>query len=922
MKKVFVTIACFALGGMRSEARTEEWTQFRGRDFMRTSVENIAPQWDSEGIAWKTPLPGRGASSPVVFKDRIYLTAFTGYAIDGREPGDPSKLVRHLLCFDVNTGEQLWQKSAPDSSAKDPFSTWGTAKAGYASSTAAVDESGVYVLFGATGVLAFSHDGEERWRTFCGDEIHEYPAGTSPILYDDLVIVNASYECGDLIALKKHDGTEAWRQKGVTQSWNTPVVYRSLSGEDELAVSALGEIRALDPKSGTQRWSCAGIDEYVCPSLTVEDGILYAIGGRKGTAIAVRSGGRGDVTESHRLWTIGKGSNVSSPVYHDGHLYWAKDKSGIVYCVNARTGEVVYEHRLQPSAKEIYATPLLADGRLYYVSRENGIFVVAAKPDFALLAHTRLEGDESPFAASPVPLAGGAVLLRSDRFLYRMKPASTAFSTHSGAVGRQAAPAFEPTWESLQQYQCPDWFRDAKFGIYAHWGPYCVPAYPTTTDWYSHHMYQPGHPIHKYHVETYGPVTEFGYKELVPLFTAPQFDADEWADLYKESGARFAGPVAEHSDGFALWDSDLTQWDSVDKGPKRDVVGELQKAIRSRGLKFITSFHHHWKWGWYATPVEGADCLDPQYEDLYGPRLPQTAWGTKDENGRLDYMDLTPLPDKAFNDQWLGKIKEVVDNYHPDLIWFDNRMHIIDDTHRLDMTAHYYNQAAGRRQEVVLTYKNKDIADGVGVIDLERSRMPDIYPDPWLTDTSIARNSWSYCPRLDYYSAERLIHDLIDIVSKNGCMLLNIAPHPDGSIPEPQKQRLRAMGAWLHANGEAIYGTRPWKVFGEGPTQMPKGHLSDLRFDGFSAADIRFTQAKDGSALYAFLFGLPDDGSLLIRSLTPGRGAVKSVGFLATQTPIDWQQTSAGLQLRLSAKSTMQPAIVLRITGDGLTVSR
>jgi outer membrane protein assembly factor BamB len=236
------------------------------------------------------------------------------------------------------------------------------------------------------------------------------------------VIVNASYECGDLIALRKQDGTEAWRQKGVTQSWNTPVVYWSLNGQNELAISALGEIRAFDPKTGTQRWSCAGIDEYVCPSLTVRDGILYAIGGRKGTAIAVRSGGRGDVTESHCLWTIGKGSDVSSPVYHNDHLYWAKDKSGIIYCVDALTGKVVYEHRLQPSAKEIYATLLLADGRLYYVSRENGIFVVAATPDFALLAHTRLDGDDSLFAASPVPLAGGAVLLRSDRFLYRMKP--------------------------------------------------------------------------------------------------------------------------------------------------------------------------------------------------------------------------------------------------------------------------------------------------------------------------------------------------------------------------------------------------------------------------------------------------------------------------------------------------------------------
>jgi outer membrane protein assembly factor BamB len=404
-------------------ARSEEWTQFRGSDFGRTSEPNIAETWSSEYVAWKTRLPGRGASSPVVFGDRIYLTAFTGYAIDKRNPGDPSQLVRHLLCLDVNTGKVLWQRSVADASDKDPFTTWGTAKAGYASSSATVDASGVYVLFGATGVLAFGHDGEERWRTFCGNDTHEYPAGTSPILYKDLVIVNASYECGALIALRKSDGTEVWRQEGITKSWNTPVIYRSLSGDDELAVSAIGEIRALDPATGRRRWSCAGIDEYVCPSLVVEDGIVYALGGRKGTAIAVRSGGNGDVTESHKLWKIDKGSNVSSPVYHDGYLYWAKDKGSIVYCVHAETGELVYEQRLRPSSEEIYATPLLANGRLYYVSRENGIFVVAATPEFKLLTRTKLKGDDSLFAASPVPLSGGAVLIRSDSFLYRLKPA-------------------------------------------------------------------------------------------------------------------------------------------------------------------------------------------------------------------------------------------------------------------------------------------------------------------------------------------------------------------------------------------------------------------------------------------------------------------------------------------------------------------
>lgn len=423
MSKSSLFVAIFAIGSLISLAEGEEWTQFRGPDFGRTSETNIAEKWKPEGIDWKAPLPGRGASSPVVYGDRIYLSAFTGYAVDAKEPGDPAQLVRHMLCFDANTGEQLWQESYADASEKDVFSSWGTAKAGYASGTAAVDESGVYVLFGATGVIAFTHDGQEKWRTFCGDDILDYPAGTSPILYEDLIIVNASYECGDLIALNKANGSEAWRHEGVEEAWNTPVVYHSLSGETELAISTKGEIRALDPQTGKTRWTCAGIEDYVCPSLLVQDGILFSIGGRQRAAIAVRSGGSGDVTESHLLWKINKGANVSSPVYHDGYLYWAHDKGGILYCVDAETGELAYEERLRPSPKEIYATPLLADGRLYYVSRENGIFVVAATPEFKLLSHTTIEGDDSFFAASPVPLPGGSILLRSDRFLYRLKPA-------------------------------------------------------------------------------------------------------------------------------------------------------------------------------------------------------------------------------------------------------------------------------------------------------------------------------------------------------------------------------------------------------------------------------------------------------------------------------------------------------------------
>ena len=422
-KPLFVPIL-IAIFGMWFESRADDWTQFRGPDFGRTSEKRIAETWDTDKVIWKSSLPGRGASSPVVFDGRIYLTAFTGYAMDAKDPGQPDQLVRHLICLELATGNELWKQSIADDSEKDVFSTWGTAKAGYASSSAAVDSTGVYVLFGATGVVAFSHQGDELWRTFCGDDIHSYPAGTSPIIYEDLLIVNASYECGDLIALRKSDGSEVWRQKGVDEAWNTPVVYQSLNGQDELAISAIDEIRAFDPKTGQSRWDCVGIDEYICPSLTVEHGILYAIGGKKGAAMAVRSGGEGDVTDTHLLWEISKGANVSSPVYHEGHLYWAKDKGGILYCVNAETGELNYEERLRPNAKEIYATPLLANGRLYYVSRENGIYVVAASPEFKLLSHTKVADDESPISASPVPLPDGSVLLRSDRFLYRLNPAT------------------------------------------------------------------------------------------------------------------------------------------------------------------------------------------------------------------------------------------------------------------------------------------------------------------------------------------------------------------------------------------------------------------------------------------------------------------------------------------------------------------
>lgn len=413
---------CLGLAFSCSLAAGEEWTQFRGSDYGRTLQTQVNPVWDSSTVAWKTPLPGRGASSPVLFGDKIYLTAYTGYGTSHENPGDESDLERHLFCISASDGSVVWKTTVPTTSPKNPYNTWGVGKHGFASSTPAVDEAGIYVFFGATGVLAFDHSGKETWRTDCGKGVHAFGAGNSPVLYKDTVIINASVESGDLIALKKSDGSVVWRQAGIDESWSTPVIYPSLSGSTELALSMKGKILAFNPDTGEPLWNCQGIGDYICPSITVQDGILYAMGGRSNKTVAVKSGGEGDVTDSHVVWQLNKGSNVCSPVFHDGHLYWSKE-NGIVYCADAETGEVKYEQRLEPASGLIYASPLLAGGRLYFVSRENGIYVLAAKPEFELLSHTTIEGDDSIFNASPVPLPDGAVLLRSDKYLYRIKPA-------------------------------------------------------------------------------------------------------------------------------------------------------------------------------------------------------------------------------------------------------------------------------------------------------------------------------------------------------------------------------------------------------------------------------------------------------------------------------------------------------------------
>ena len=464
---------------------------------------------------------------------------------------------------------------------------------------------------------------------------------------------------------------------------------------------------------------------------------------------------------------------------------------------------------------------------------------------------------------------------------------------------------YKPEWASLVQHPDPQWFADAKFGIYFHWGPYSVPAYKT--EWYSHYMYVPGHACNKYHIETYGPLDKFGYKDFIPIFKAEKFDPDAWAALFKKAGARFAGPVAEHADGFAMWDSDLTEWNAARMGPKRDIVGEMQKAVRKQDMKFIATLHHQWLYAWYPTMDPNTDAGDPANRCFYGPPAPRSAFCGSDRNP-------DPMPDAAFSQRWLSRATEVVDKYKPDLVWFDNKLHILEQQVIRQFLSHYYNSALSWNRDVVATYKHKDFADGAGILDLERSRMSEAQDFPWLTDDSIDWGSWCNVQDPDYKSTDRLIDTLVDIVSKNGCMLLNITPTAQGEIPQPVQDRLLEMGEWLSLNGEAIYETRPWKIYGEGPTKVVEGHLSERKNKDATAEDIRFTTKSD--TLYAIVLGWPADGVVRIKSLGISKNLmsdITSIELLGYRGSIEWARRVESLEVKMPNRKPCDHAFVLVI---------
>lgn len=393
-----------------------DWPRFRGPDGSGISPETGLPlNWsDTENVAWKLELPGAGTSSPVFFGDRLYLTCYTGYNVPGKPRGEQTDLRRHLLCLDRKTGKLIWDTPA---AARLPEQETIRDGHGYASSTPVVDAERIYCFYGKSGVFAFDHSGKQLWQTVVGDGLNGWGSATSPILHGDLVIVNASVESESLVALDRKTGKEVWRAKGIRESWNTPLVAMTKDGKPELVVAILGKVLGFNPTTGERLWdSATDIGWYMVPSLVAHDGVVYCIGGRNGGgALAVRLGGKGNVTASHRLWTAPKGSNVSSPVLHNGYLYWMNDVNGLGYCAEAGTGKIVYESRVGRGG-QVYASSLLADGRIYYVTREGRMFVVAAKPEFELLATNNLQ-DSSIFNATPVAV-DRRLFVRSDRYLY------------------------------------------------------------------------------------------------------------------------------------------------------------------------------------------------------------------------------------------------------------------------------------------------------------------------------------------------------------------------------------------------------------------------------------------------------------------------------------------------------------------------
>jgi len=471
----------------------------------------------------------------------------------------------------------------------------------------------------------------------------------------------------------------------------------------------------------------------------------------------------------------------------------------------------------------------------------------------------------------------------------------TFLETIDGVIARGP---FSADWRSLEDYSIPAWYRDAKFGLFLHWGVYAVPGF--ANEWYPRNMYRKGTMEFEHHVRTFGPQARFGYKDFIPLFKAERYDPAEWAELFRRSGARYVVPVAEHHDGFAMYDCPFSRWTAAQMGPKRDVVRDLAAEVSSRGMVFGVSSHRaeHWFFMNGGRQIE-SDVADPRYADFYGPARPQEE-----------------QPEKDYQEDWLCRCCDLVDRFHPQIFWFDWWIEEPAwDPFLRRFAAYYYNRASEWGKGVAINFKNRAFPDGTAVFDIERGQLAEVWPVLWQTDTAVSKTSWGYVTHHDYKSPADVIRDLVDVVSKNGVLLLNVGPRADGTIPEAERKILEDIGAWLSKSGEAVYATRPWKVFGEGPTQVASGSFTDTRRGAFTSADFRFTAGK--GALYAIAMDWPLSGRWVIRTLAQGSKnaplTLSSVELLGTGS-LKWTRTVEGLVVETPTTRPADPVFALKIS--------
>ncbi|MFY0601254.1 MAG: alpha-L-fucosidase [Cyclobacteriaceae bacterium] len=506
-------------------------------------------------------------------------------------------------------------------------------------------------------------------------------------------------------------------------------------------------------------------------------------------------------------------------------------------------------------------------------------------------------------------------------------------------VSSLCAQQYEADWESLKNYEAPEWYEDAKIGFWVHWGVYSVPAFKGdhAAEWYGRWMYcqedqssrnNQGYATHIHHNNTYGPPEKFGYKDFIPMFKAENFNADEWADLSVRGGAKFFTMMGAHHDSFCLWDTKLSKWNSVNMGPKRDLVGEMAEATRKKGLKFGVSNHTAWNYAFFQwNHINRYDAVDPAYEDLYGNPIVEPSADTirinpgEERRPWLNRSRGAVQPSERDMDRWLARSNELADMYSPDLYYFDWGFNPpVWESRRQEFGAHYYNQALASKKgelgkpNVVINYKGwSTFAAGSAVRDYERGGEDDIAEMVWQTDDCVYDDhNWGFVEGTPIKPTNVIVDQLMDIISKRGVMMLSFAPRADGTFPEEQKQMMYELGDWLKVCGEAVYATRPYAIFGERAEGVDSNSGYGKDKTG-TKEDIRFTRNKANTILYATALDWPGE-KLLIKSLKKADfSGLEKVTLIGSKKKLKWKNTSEGLEVSLPKQPEYKYAYPIKL---------